>query len=317
MSEDKSRIYGFMRALVVNNEDPEGKGRVMVWIPDIMPEVSQDSGIWAMPANQAIGGRNSEHKTSWYSGQCMIPPNGSYTWVFFENGVPSRPFYLGALNLLNSMVLPECRVGKQKSNKWVLFKSHEGRCIVISDDPYDCRVEITGKKRGIGVPPDGDKASVYNIDYNQTTILLDERKGQGKLLIRTWNGNSILLDIENESLTIKIKNDINIISTGNINIMCDNMNITTQTNCTIQALQNINLNSTSINEQTVNDIVAKSWLGSIKQNALLNIDFVAPQVSNDGGFSNSGCGKAKPTTTNPALALPPIVFTKRNPPGEN
>jgi len=121
-------------------------------------------------------------------------------------------------------------LGTEYQNKWVIFKSHGGRTIVISDDPDDARVEITGKKRKLSGPPPGNTASVYEIDTNQTTILLDERSGKQKLLIRTYKGDFINIDIEDRKLMIDFESDIEINTRGSFNLTCqDDINIKTQT----------------------------------------------------------------------------------------
>ena len=296
--EDKSRpLYGFYRAQVVINEDPTAKARVKVWIPDLMPLVPKTSGLWAVPANQAVGGRNLENKTTYYAGQCLIPTVGSYVWIFFENGNPNRPFYMGALNLSNSSALPECRTGKNKSDKWVIFKSVKGRCIVISDDPDDCRVEITGAKKGIGSPPDGDTASVFTIDGNQTTILLDERAGQEKLLIRSREGDSLLIDLKKRRFTVKVKNEIMIMCEKDINLICDNMNIITKGNYTLNTVKDINFTASNMITQTGKGISTQS-IGSISLTGT-KLEIFAPQVQTDGGMSKIGCGAVQPTTVVP------------------
>jgi hypothetical protein len=204
------KLNSIYRAKVVNNKDPQKLGRVMVWIPDVMHEVSQDKGLWAMPANCSVGGRNKEEgQDNNYMGSCLVPKKGSYVFVFFECGNLNRPFYLGSLELDSSKSLPECQVGEYQ-DKWVIFKSHEGRCVVISDDPSDARVEITGKKRQLSGPPDGDTGSVYTIDGNQTTILFDERSGKEKILIRTHKGDFLHIDIDERKLQVKFESDITI-----------------------------------------------------------------------------------------------------------
>jgi hypothetical protein len=209
--------YGMFRAKVVDNKDEEKFGRVLVWIPDLMPEVDQTKGIWARPANNPIGGRNQENDdNNYYMGTSYIPAKGSWVWIFFENGNANRPYYFGALDLENAKVLPENQVGTNYENKWTIFKSHDGRTIVVSDDPDDARIEITGKKRQLSNSPSGDTNSVYTIDGNQTTILLDERNGKEKILIRTHKGDFINLDIEEQKLNIKTISDIQILATGNL-----------------------------------------------------------------------------------------------------
>ena len=214
---EKASIFGNYRCKVVENKDPEKFGRVLVWIPDLMPEVQQDEGIWARPANNPLGGRNMENDSDHhFMGTSYIPKKGAWVFIFFEGGNINRPYYFGALDLENTPVLPENQLGSNYEDKWTLIKTHEGRAIVVSDDPDDERVEITGKKRELKDPPTGDTASVYKIDDNQTTILLDERTGKQKLLIRTYKGDFINVDIDERKLQIQFDDDFQIESKGNL-----------------------------------------------------------------------------------------------------
>jgi len=229
----KAFAFGNYRAVVVDNKDKEQFGRVLVWIPDIMPEVDRTKGIWARPANNPLGGRNKEdNDENYYAGSSYIPEKGSWVFVFFEGGNINRPYYFGALNLENTKVLPENQLGGQPENKWVILKSGSGRAIVISDDGSrdgDERVEITGKKRQIKTPPSGDTGSVYTIDDNMTTILMDEREGKQKVLIRTYKGDFFHIDIDEQNLQAYFKNDII--------IKCDNdLKLTVNGNIDIKSL---------------------------------------------------------------------------------
>ena len=215
----KDPLYGNYRAKVVNNRDKEMLGRVIVWIPDLMPDISDTQGIWARPANNPVGGRNTEEgSANNYMGSSFIPSNGSWTWVFFEAGNINRPYYFGALDLENAKVLPENQLGASYEQKWTLFKSHAGRAIVVSDDPDDERVEITGKKLLLEEPPSGDTFSVYRIDQNQNTILIDERDETEKILIKTRKGDFIKLGISEDSRTLEIQvaDNVEIKSGGHI-----------------------------------------------------------------------------------------------------
>ena len=227
---------GFHRALVIDSKDKKLLGRVKCRIPDLMPEPGADftkdwklNGIWAHPANNYMGGRNiqdtmgsrASFEDAFYQGSCLVPPSGSWVWVFFENGEPNHPYYFGSLEAGQRKVLPENQEGAEWWNKWTLIKTKQGRCIVISDDPHDCRIEITGKKRLITNPPDGDQASVYAIDDNQTVILLDERDGKGKLMLKDYRGNYITMHIDDEypdQLHVFFKEDIHIESLKTIKI---------------------------------------------------------------------------------------------------
>jgi hypothetical protein len=232
LEEDKKFNWdGMYRALCVKDDDERIQARIKVWIPDVMPGIEPDSGqgIWARPANNPLGGRNldatygDDHD---YQGSCMIPPKGSWLYIFFENGDPAEPRYFGACDIVTKpgadeepSVPAECRQGGEYWKKWVPIKTRMGRTIVISDDVHDERVELTGKKRGISTPPDGDDASVYQIDTNMTTILLDERLGKEKLLIRTVKGDYLHIDIDQQMLQAYFQNDIRIQTGANLHLM--------------------------------------------------------------------------------------------------
>lgn len=223
----KAFVFGMFRALVVDNQDKQKFGRVLVWIPDVMPTVERTKGIWARPANNPLGGRNTEDSSdNHFMGTSYIPQKGSWVFIFFEGGNINRPYYFGALDLENTKVLPENQVGKNYQDKWTVIKSGSGRTVVVSDDPDDERVEITGKKRQMKDPPSGDLESVYKIDENMTTILFDERDGQEKILIRTHKGDFFHINIEKQNLEayfendiiIKCNNDLKITANGNIDV---------------------------------------------------------------------------------------------------
>ncbi len=219
---DRASIFGNFRAKVVDNKDKQKFGRVLVWIPDLMPEVPDSQGIWARPANNPLGGRNTEGDDGHhYMGTSYIPKKGAWVFVFFEGGNINRPYYFGALDLENTPVLPENQVGSNYENKWTLFKSHEGRVIVISDDPDDARIEIAGKKRQMNTPPTGDTGSVYTIDDNMTTILFDERSGKEKILIRSHKGDFIHFDIDERKIQIQIEDDVQIECKNNFFLTVD------------------------------------------------------------------------------------------------
>jgi hypothetical protein len=212
---DRASIFGNYRAKVVDNKDKQMFGRVLIWIPDVMPEVSEDQGIWARPANNPLGGRNMENdEEHHFMGTSYIPKIGSWLFVFFEGGNINRPYYFGALDLENTKVLPENQLGSNYEDKWTVFKSHEGRVIVVSDDPDDERIEIGGKKRKMTDPPTGDTDSVYEIDENMTTILFDERDDKQKILIRTYLGDFIHIDIDERKLQAEFESDIIIKTNG-------------------------------------------------------------------------------------------------------
>lgn len=276
-------LYGFYRAKVVENKDKTMVGRVLVYIPDLMPDLEDTKGIWARPANNPLGGRNTQYESDQhYMGTCFIPRKGSYVFIFFEKGNINRPYYFAALDLENAKVLPENQLGENPQDKWTIFKSHEGRTIIISDDPSDARVEITGKKRKLTSPPSGDTASVYTIDENQSTILLDERTGKEKILIRTYKGDYINIDIENRNLNIEFNGDIQIKTKGDLKL---------------SATGSINLKSEEgINIESGSDMNIKSG-GNLAYTAASDVNGRAGgNMNHDGSTLNEQGGAATPAS---------------------
>jgi hypothetical protein len=236
---DQMTWYGWHRAKITNDKDPKKLGRVRVWVPDTMIEVytrpenqtpeqakkgetyTEEKGLWALPANNIGGGRNDEKDLGdnhYYQGSCLIPTKGSWVWIFFENGNPSEPRYGPSCNLENEPVPAENRLGTDYQKKWTLYKTRMGRCIIMSDDGYDERIEITGKKRILTGGPSDNEESVYPIIGNQTTILLDERVGQEKILIEDYKGNFLKFDIEKEQMYVNFHDNITIHSDKTINL---------------------------------------------------------------------------------------------------
>lgn len=295
-------IFGNFRAKVVNNKDPQKYGRVLVWIPDVMPTVPDTKGIWARPANNPVGGRNLEGENdNYYMGSSYIPKKGSWVFIFFEGGNINRPYYFGALDLENTPVLPENQLGSNYQDKWTIFKSHEGRTIIVSDDPDDARVEITGKKRQLKTPPTGDTSSVYPIDNNQTTILFDERQGKEKILIRTRKGDFFHIDIDERKLQAYFEDEIHIETKSKFFLTAlEDINIKSKTgNIYIQA------DSGEIHEKSGADMFHSSG-GSINEkanvdhnaSALLNVNRTAgTDITHDAaGNINEQMGLATPAT---------------------
>lgn len=228
----KESLYGFYRGIVIDNRDPsidkEGKsyGRVKVFIPAIMENT--ETGVWAYPGNNPIGGRHDENisqKTDSnngkqeYCGCFMVPPNNSAVWIFFENGDPNRPFYMGGLDLKSKPAPPEILGGGKPEERWLIFRSPQGRTIVISDDNENCRIEITGKKSTLNDP--------YTINGNQKTILIEDGDNE-KILLADQKGNYININTKTNDINIKTAGTLRIetansiyMKTGYIGIDCN------------------------------------------------------------------------------------------------
>lgn len=208
-------LPGFWRCKVIDVNDTLKKGRIKIEI--LSESVSSDSSMtaWAYPANNPIGGRSPETSTPY--GSMMIPPLDSFVYVFFEGGLIDRPRYIAGLDINYGDNLPENILGNEFWNKWTLFRSPDGRAIIISDDKSDCRTEITGKKR-LQLTKENPEKNVYTIETNQSTILIDDRENLEKILIKDYKGNYINIDSKNDEIEIESKKKMKIKAGGNISI---------------------------------------------------------------------------------------------------
>ncbi|MFW6001896.1 MAG: hypothetical protein ACOCQD_00995 [archaeon] len=280
---EEQQWNGFYRAKVTGVDiDDNDYGAIRVFIPDMMTELDNDydeetMGLKAYPANSPLGGYNDDNEESYFQSTVYVPLKGSYVWVFFESGNVNRPFYFSGFNYKQAKLPPENRDGEEPHKVYTIIKTHSGRSIIVSDSEDIQRIEITGKKREMEDGPSGDENSIYQIDDNQTTVLLDERDGREKLLIRSRKGDYINFDIENRNVNIKCQNNIEIKSGGSINLQSD---------------EDINLKAVgSINQQTINgefNILSGNslYLTSEIQTHIRALDV----VSLDGSYIFSGSG---------------------------
>jgi uncharacterized protein involved in type VI secretion and phage assembly len=82
MSEPE-KFLGKYRGTVVNNVDPEQRGRIQVMVPDVSNVMVSS---WALPC-APVGGMQT--------GMFAVPPIGAGVWVEFEQGDPDYPIWTG------------------------------------------------------------------------------------------------------------------------------------------------------------------------------------------------------------------------------
>src|SRR5260370_38926467 len=78
------KYYGKYRGCVINNVDPEQRGRLLVEVPDVLGSFTS---TWALPC-VPIGGTQM--------GMYLIPPVRSKVWIEFEQGNPENPIWIGS-----------------------------------------------------------------------------------------------------------------------------------------------------------------------------------------------------------------------------
>lgn len=74
------KVYGIQRAIVVDAQDPQARGRLLVRVP----RVTGQSSVWALPCFAQ-------------SDPAALPTEGTGCWVLYEDGDVEQPVWLGEL----------------------------------------------------------------------------------------------------------------------------------------------------------------------------------------------------------------------------
>jgi Type VI secretion system/phage-baseplate injector OB domain len=80
---NENKFYGKHRGTVVNNADPEQRGRIQAIVPDVQGRVPT---TWALPCVPMAGKQQ---------GTFMVPQIGAAVWIEFEQGDPDYPIWVG------------------------------------------------------------------------------------------------------------------------------------------------------------------------------------------------------------------------------
>jgi uncharacterized protein involved in type VI secretion and phage assembly len=123
MSE--GQFFGKFRATVINNIDPEMRGRLMLMIPDVSSLIPS---TWAEACVPLAG------PTGPPMGVFMVPPIGAGVWVEFENGDPNYPVWVGCRWGASSDIPSMATAGLPISPN-IIIQSLLQNMIMISDLP--------------------------------------------------------------------------------------------------------------------------------------------------------------------------------------
>ncbi len=152
--EDCAPFYGKYRGTVENNVDPEGRGRLLVSVPDVLGLSSQ----WAEACTPLAGPAGAP------MGVYFVPPIGGGVWVEFENGDPDYAVWAGCRYGSPADPPTIAKLGLPFSPSIVLQTAGQNK-IVISDTP--------GPQGGIML----QSMSGVTLIVNDTGIYISDGKG--------------------------------------------------------------------------------------------------------------------------------------------
>lgn len=120
-----AKYFGKYRGTVLNNIDPEMRGRLTLMVPDVSGLIPT---TWAEACVPLAG------PTGPPMGMYVLPPIGAGVWVEYENGDPDHPIWVGCRWGAQSDIPPLAKAGLPVSPSIVLQTLGQNS-IAISDLP--------------------------------------------------------------------------------------------------------------------------------------------------------------------------------------
>ncbi|WP_147127624.1 phage baseplate assembly protein V [Shimia ponticola] len=163
----ETKYYGKFRAIVVDNEDPQAMGRLILSIPSVLGQVDS---TWALPI-VPYGGADQV-------GMLSVPPVGASVVAEFLEGDASSPVWSGT------------------------FWRAEGEVPEAYENP-DHKVLMTRAGHKLVFDDTDDAARITLTSGNEAEILLDEN---GSIQLTGQDGGTVTLDAEAGELTVEDAN---------------------------------------------------------------------------------------------------------------
>jgi hypothetical protein len=141
---DADRFYGKYRGLVVDNNDPEGMGRLTARVQAVLGDMPTG---WATPVAPYAGPGSGFH---------VVPPVGAGVWIEFEAGDTSHPLWVGAWWGKNEVPRDERSTPSPASRK--ILRSEKGLIVSLDDDAHTMTIS------------DRDGVNLMTVKVDQGTI---------------------------------------------------------------------------------------------------------------------------------------------------
>jgi uncharacterized protein involved in type VI secretion and phage assembly len=152
-TNETNKYYGKYRATVLNNIDPEQRGRIQAIVPDVSGLIPTS---WALPCVPIAGKA---------SGIYVVPQIGAGVWIEFEQGDPDYPIWTGGFWGIAAELPPPLKINSLPVSPSIILQSTLQNSIVISDVP--------GPLGGISLT----STTGASIIVNDTGIYINNGKG--------------------------------------------------------------------------------------------------------------------------------------------
>lgn len=171
----QSRFYGKYRGFVVDNRDPEKRGRLKLRVPSVLGD--QDTG-WALPC-LPFGGLANQ-------GIFMVPEVDAQVWAEFEEGNVDRPIWVGVFWQQTSDTPEEAALDEPTTR---IIRTPSGHVLQFDDQSGEEQFRLAHPAgTELTINPQG---TVEFTDAAGAKLTLDSESG--KVILEDSNGNSLTM----------------------------------------------------------------------------------------------------------------------------
>ena len=172
----QNQFYGKYRGFVIDNKDPEKRGRLKVKVPSVLGD--QDTG-WALPC-LPFGGLADQ-------GLFMIPQVDAQVWLEFEEGNIDHPIWVGVFWQQESDVPTEAALAEPTTR---VIKTPSGHVLQFDDADGEEQFRIAHPAGSeVIIDPNG---SISLEDAAGAKVMLDA--DTNKIVVQDSNGNVLTMD---------------------------------------------------------------------------------------------------------------------------
>lgn len=202
-ADSAQKVYGIVIAQVVDNKDPETRGRIKIKFPWMKTKAGT---AWARIATLMAGGER---------GIVFYPEVDDEVLVAFEHGNVNYPYIIGAL--WNGKDKPPEKNSDGKNNV-KMIKTRSGHTIKIDDTDGSEKIEIIDKTEGNKICIDSSSNKI-SIECGGD-IELSASKGKVSI-----NAKEIEIKSASSSITIESSAGMNLKASATMNIKGSAVNI--------------------------------------------------------------------------------------------
>jgi len=198
-----SRVYGVVTAVVTNNQDPEGLGRVKLKFPWLSDEEESD---WARVATPMAGKER---------GLFLLPEVEDEVLVAFERGDPRFPYVIGSLWNKNA---PPPLTNDDGKNDLRILKSRSGHVVRLNDKDGEESIEIVDKseKNSIVISTKDDTITITA----EADVTIESKTG--KLILKGKDGVEIT---SGSAFKAEVQADAEIKASGQVTVKGSTINL--------------------------------------------------------------------------------------------